>query len=327
MLVASRGALLVATASLATGLLAGPSAAFAADPSTALSAAEMSTALKAVTAASTRAAAKGWKAAVKMTGDSLSGSESFIVDPAAGVAFQRFAIGSVTVAQYVAAGRGTYANLSDPTSRAAVKMMHRPSVRYAFTADKSVKLDNDSIDGGISPASLLADGVDHAGTRTTHDDGSADYRISQDGATLTAHVTAAGVLTSADVNGDGMHEVFSYAYGPQHVTLPPASATISSTTLAHGLAYLGMDATVREVAGESATDTLRAAHGHPVSLSSLRKVTQRDVTAANAGTGLKMLKTRSVRGGVRVYATNPWTHRTVSYTLNPSGRKVAIDAK
>jgi len=37
-----------------------------------------------------------------------------------------------------------------------------------------------------------------------------------------------------------------------------------------------------------------------------------------------MIKTKSVGGGVRLYATNPWTHRTVTYTLEPSGRKITI---
>ena len=37
-----------------------------------------------------------------------------------------------------------------------------------------------------------------------------------------------------------------------------------------------------------------------------------------------MIKTKSVGGGVRLYATNPWTHRTVTYTLKPSGRKITI---
>src|SRR4051812_36846421 len=203
MLVVSRGALLVATASIATGFLAGPSAAYAADTSTPLSAAEMSTALKAVSATSGRAATRGWKAAVKVTGGSLSGSESFVVDPVAGVAFERYGFGGYTMTQYVVAGRGTYAGLADPMSRAAVKMMRRPSVRYVFTPDKSVKLDAEVAVGGVSPATLLTDDVDHAGTRTLRDDGSADFRLTADGATLTVHVSAAGKPGARGGDGDG----------------------------------------------------------------------------------------------------------------------------
>jgi hypothetical protein len=110
------------------------------------------------------------------------------------------------------------------------------------------------------------------------------------------------------------------------VTLPSASATIGSAALTQGLVYLDMAASVQQVAGQAATDALLAAHGHNISVSSLRKVGHRDVKAFNAGTGVKMIKVKTV-GGVRVYATNPWTHRTVSYTLEPSGRKVTIAKK
>lgn len=319
MSVVSRGALLVAAASLTTGLVAGPSAAYAADASTSLSAAEMSAALKAVGTASARAAAQGWKAGVTMAG-AVSGSEWFAADPAAGVAYERFALGGVTMTQYVAAGKGTYATLVDPASRAAVKMMGRPAVRYVFTADKSVKLDAD----GMSPASLLTDDLDHPGTRTLHDDGSADYQLVQDGTTVTVHVDPAGVLGSAHADGGGMHIDMTYAYGPQHLTLPAGAATIGSGALAVGVAYLDMPASVREVVGEAATDALRAAHGHYVSVASLRKVARQDVTALDRAVRVAMVKATSVRGGVRIHATNPWTHRTVSYTLQPAGRKVTI---
>jgi hypothetical protein len=329
MLVVSRGALMVATASMATCILAGPGVAYADDTSTPLTAAEMSAALQAVSAASSQAAAQGWKGTVKLTGDEGTGNEFFAVDPVAGVALDRFAVDGRTFTEYVVAGKGTYADIADPTYLAALKMMHRPSVRYVFTADKSVTLDEDAGFDGMSPATLLADPVDRPGTKTVHDDGATDYRLDQDGTTMTVHVSAAGVLTSAD-GGDGgntFHVTFTYAYGPQHVTLPAASVTIGSAALAQGVAYLDMATSVKQVAGEAATDTLRAAHGHKISVSSLRKVAHRDATAFDDDLGVKMVKAKNVRGGVRVYATNPWTHRTVAYTLQPSGKKVTIGKK
>jgi len=322
MLVVSRGALLVATASMATGLLAGPGVAYAADTSTPLSAAEMAAELKAVSTASARAAADGWTTTVKLTGDDLSGSEFSAVDPAAGVAFERHEFNGWTSAQYVVAGKGTYDALVDAASRAAVKMMHRPSVRYVFNADKSVKLD--TVVDGLSPANFLADGVDQAGTKTVHDDGSADYRLSEDDATMTVHVTAAGLLASADDQSDGDRASFAFTYGPHQVVLPSAAETIGSAALVRGLAYVGMADTVKRVAGEAATDALRSAHGRQITLQSLRKATQRDAEEFNGAAGVRMIKVKTVRGGVRVYAKNPWTHRTVSYTLAPSGRKVTI---
>jgi hypothetical protein len=312
MLVVSRSAL----------LLTGP--AYASDTSTQLSAAEMTTELKAVSAASARAAAGGWKATVKVTADSVSGSQFFAVDPVARVAYERYEFSGVSFAEYVQAGKGTYAALTDPMSRAAVRMMGRPSVRYVFTADKSTKLDIEDGEGGVSPGTLLAGDVDHAGTKTVHDDGSTDYRISEDATTMTAHVTAAGALVSTTFGDEDGHATLSYGYGPQQVTLPSASVTIGAAALARGLAYLDMASIVREVAGEAATDTLQAAHGHQISVSLLREVTRDDADGANAGTGVKLVRTKTVSGGVRVYATNPWTHGTVAYTLQPSGRKVTI---
>jgi hypothetical protein len=327
MLNLSRPALPLATASLVTALLTIPSAAYAADTSTSLSAAEMSTALQAVNAVSARAAAHGWKAAITVTGASTSISESFIVDTDAGVTFERFAFSDLVTAQYVVAGKGTYVALADPESRAAVKMMHRPSVRYVFTAENSARPDTDFDGKGMSPATLLSDDTEHAGTKTVHDDGSVDYRLSEHDTTATVHVSAAGVLTSFDANGDGTRELLTYTYGPQHVKLPTASATISAATLDQGLAYLHMSATVRQIVGQSATDALRSAHGHVISASSLRKIAQHDANASNTAEGIKMIKTHSVRHGVRVYAKNPWTHLTSSYTLTASGRKVTIAKK
>jgi len=323
MLVLSRGALLAATASLATGVLAGPSVAYAADTSTPLSAAEMSAELKAVGAATAPVASAGWTATIKVTGASMSGSEFFVVDPVAGTAFERYDFDGDTMALYAVAGKGRYVSADDPESRAALKMMHRSSVRYVFTADRSVKLDDEI--GDASPATVLTDNVDHAGAKTVHDDGSAEYRFMPGKETVTVHVTAAGVLASVeDLDSDGVHATLTYAYGPQHVTLPSAGVTIGSAAMDVGLAYLDMATSVKWVAGEAATDALRAAHGHKISVSSVRKVTRGDAQAFNAGVRVQMIKTKSVGGGVRLYATNPWTHRTVTYTLEPSGRRITI---
>lgn len=323
MLVVSRTALLMTAATVGAGLLAGPGAAYADDTSTDLSASEMTAALKAVGTASAHAAAQGWKTGVVLSGSSVAGSESFVTDPVRKVVYERLSFSGHTITQYTVAGKGIYSALTDSASRKAVTMMHRSSVRYVFTPDRSASLDAD----GMSPATLLTDEVDHAGTRTVHDDGSADYRLTEDGTTLTVRADAAGVMKSADANGDGVHMILTYAYGPQHLSPPAAAATISETDLEKGLAYLDMPATVRLIAGQAATDTLRAAHGHKITASSLRKIAKRDATSADAATGVKMVKAKSVRGGVRVYATNPWTHRSVSYTLMPNGRKVTIAKK
>ncbi|GIE92020.1 hypothetical protein [Actinoplanes regularis] len=350
--VVSRGALLVATASMAACVLAGPGAAYAASTSTSLTAAEMSAELTAVGKASAKAAEGGWKTSIQVTTDGFQASGYLVVDPVHGVALDRFNFDGFVRARYTVAGKGTYDLIADRETRAAVKMMHRPSVQYVFSPDNSVEL-NDTYDFGSAAPGLLDDDLDYPGTKTVHDDGSIDYQLSEDDATVTLHVTVDGLLASADAvtqtstdakellasahdegllasagTDGGTYRVrFGYGYGPQRVTLPSASATIGADTLRVGLAYLDMANAVKRVAGDAATDTLQAAHGKRVTVSLLRKVTRADVTEDNADLGVKMIKTKSVSRGIRVYATNPWTHRTAAYTLKASGKKVTIAQK
>jgi hypothetical protein len=323
----SRPALLVAAVSMFTGFMAGPTAAYAADTTTPLSAAQMSTALKAAATTSSAAGKGGWQATMTLTGV-LSASGSYIVDPPHGVAFEQFRVGKDTIAEYAVDGKGTYQNLFDPRSRSAVKMIGRPAVRYVFTPDKSLRLDTYVKDNAPSPAVVLTEDVKHAGTKTVHDDGSADYRLrDQDDTAVTLHVSPAGVLTGAHATADGLNAALAYTYGPQHVTLPSATATISSATLSDAVTYLSMPAIVKDVAHQSAHHARRAAHGHTVKVAALRKTVRHDVAASNSADHLKMIKTKDIRAGVRVYATNPWTHKTVSYTVKASGKKVVVTKK
>jgi hypothetical protein len=318
-------ALLVATVSMVAGVVVGPTAAYAADPSTALTATEMSAALKAVSPTSVAAAAGGWRATMDVTTSGLSGSFSYIVDPVGGVMFDQFRLGKDTTAEYAVAGKGRYEYLADPTSRSVVRMMGRPSVRYVFTPNKSLRLGAYVNDNAPSPATVLTEDVHFAGTKTVHDDQSVDYRFTDQSAeAITMHIDAAGVLTGAHVAGADLTAVLAYTYGAQHVTLPAPPATISAAMMSAGVAYLSMPASVKDVAYRSAGDARRAAHGHTVKVASLRKLARRDVAASNAADRVKMIKSKSIGGGTRVYATNPWTHKTVSYTLKASGKKVIV---
>ncbi|SNY55084.1 hypothetical protein [Paractinoplanes atraurantiacus] len=317
----SRPALLTAAVSLTAGLVVAPGAAYAADTATQLSAAQMAAALKSVATTSTAAAAPGWRATTGLSGQ-LSGSGLFVADPAGGVGFERFISGGLMAAEYAVAGKGRYEYLGDPTARSAVKMMGRPAVKFVFTADKALNFDAYVKDAATSPATVLTDDTDHAGTKTVHDDAPADYRFKADSTTVTIHVNPAGVLTSARATDDGVAVTLAYAYGPQHVTVPAATATIGAAALDQGITYLDMPTIVKQVARQGAADARKAAHGHKVKVASLRKVVRRDVAAANKSLRLTMVKTKNTTNGVRVYATNPWTHKTTAYTLKASGTKV-----
>jgi hypothetical protein len=85
-----------------------------------------------------------------------------------------------------------------------------------------------------------------------------------------------------------------------------------------------MPACVRNVAHQGAAHTRRAAKGGTVNVASLRTIVHRDAAAFNSSAKVNMLKVSNISGGTRVSATNPWTHKTVSYTVKASGSKVVV---
>ncbi len=320
----SRSVLLAATVSLAGGVLTAPGAAYAADTTTQLSATQMVVALEPVTIATTAATKDGWTTAMTLTGD-FSGSASHVVDPSRGIAYERFHLGDFHDNAYTVAGKGRYQSLSDPKSRAAVKMMGRPAVKYAFTSDPSLTLAEHLENSIPTPVTVLTDDVHHPGTKTVHDDGSTDYAMVVSGATVTLRVSPAGTLSGAHSQVGGTDAMtLTYTYGPQTVTVPAADAVIGEAQLARGVWYVDMPAHVKQVSRSGAAQARRAARGGTVKVASLRRIVRHEVSTFNTKAQLKMIRVKDVRRGVRVYATNPWTHKTVSYTVTASGKKVVV---
>lgn len=328
MSVLTRPAVLLATASMAVGLLAAPSAAWAADTTTDLTVAEMKVALKAVAEASTKAGAGGWRADMDITmatgSETLKVTETSRVDPARGLLSDVFEIaGRGSSTTYAVEGKGFYQSL-DAQFKPALQMMGRTSVGYVFTADRDVDLD----DAAPVPATILGY-YSLAGTKTLHDDGSADFRVvTEDQTTVTMHASAASVLTDVEVTSTDAEfastAAVDYSYGAQQITLPTAAATIDNATLTKGMAYLDMPAIVKSAATKGAAATRKAAKGRTVKVASLRKLVRADAAAANRSTGVTVVKVKDITGGVRVYATNPWTKKSVAYTVKASGRKVTL---
>jgi len=316
-------ALAVAT-SVTAGLLGVPSAAFAADTATTLPAAEMAAALNEVATASTAAGEPGWKATETISGY-VTGSGAFVVDPAAGIAYDQFQVGNSVDAHYVVDHQGTYAYLTDAASRAAVKMvMNRPSVHYVFTPSKTVSMQHYVAENGPAPATVLAEDTDHAGTKTVHDDGSAAYTFKDDdGMAVTFEVTATGVLSAVNAGDDDLKIALTYTYGAQHQALPTASATVSSDDLKKAIAYRYMADDVKTAATKGAAAARKAANGRTVKVAALRKAVRQAATKTNA----TIIKVMNIAGGAQVYATNPWTRKTVAYTVKASGKRVVIRKK
>ena len=325
----SRYAVVAIATSMTAGLLAGPSAAYAAGTVTTLTAAQMAAALQHVATASTATAKMGWKETETATiGRSSSLSASFVVDPVGGVMFEKIRLGSLTVVEYAVEHKGTYTEVTDPLSRQVLAMMHRPHVRYAFTPDRTLSLTQHTTDMGLSPAGVLHDDVRHAGTKTLHPDGSAEYRFkAQTGEALTIYVTSAGSLYRAKVQGKDGKAVLTFAYGAQHPGTPPSSGIISMTELARGISYLGMADNVRSAADDSAYQARRAAHGHTVTVTAVRKAARRSAAALNTALSVRIIKVTNSHGGATVSATNPWTHQSVAYTVTASGKKAVVHKK
>lgn len=329
MSVLTRPAVLLATASMAVSLIVAPSAAWAAEPTTNLTAAEMTVALKAVADASTAAGAGGWRAdtlvALAAGAETMKMTETTRVDPARGLLADVVQVeGRDTSTTYAVEGKGFYFSVTDAYFKPALQMMGRSSVTFAFAADDKLRLE----DSAPAPAALLGD-FSLAGTKTVHDDGSADFRVvTEDDTTVTMHASAASVLTDVDLTATDEEGTSSaavdYSYGAQEISLPAASTTIDNGTLMKGVAYLDMPALVKSAATAGAAATRKAAKGGTVKVASLRKLVRRDATAANRSAGVTIVKVKDITGGVRVYATNPWTKKSVAYTVKASGRKVVL---
>ena len=319
----SRFAVLAMTASVTAGLLGVPGAAFATDTATTLPAAEMAAALKGLATTSTAALKDGWKATETISG-LVAGSGLFVVDPAGGIAYDKFQVGSAVEIQYVVDRKGTYTNLTDPASRAAVKVMNRPSVRFAYRPSATTNMQRYVAENGPDPATVLTEDTKHAGTKTVHDDGSAGYAYKDgDGTAFTVNVTADGVLSTVNVAEDGLQVAVTFSYGAQHQALPAASATVSAAELKKAVAYRNMAEDVKAAATKGAAAARKAAHGRTVKMAVLRKAVRHAAVKTNA----TIIKVTDIAGGAQVYATNPWTHKTVAYTVKAGGKRVVVHRK
>ncbi len=312
----------LAAVALTAGALICPGAAFAADVRTSLSAAQMSAALKEVAATTAATARHGWRGTETISGGGLSLASRYVADPAHGIAMDQTVSGVFNNTEYAVSGVGVYSYAGDRASRKAMAMIGHPSVRWVFTRSK-LKLSTWMRDNLSPPSEGLADDAS-AGTRTTHDDGSADYRVTEEGMSATLHVDPSGDVTSVRGAGSGISVRLSYAYGPQHLKVPAASVTVSQNTMDRALAYLDMTTIVGGVADGGAAGARARAHGHAVSVSSVRKAVRKEATGINKSLKVTMVGVTDIPGGARLSATNPWTHRTVTYTVKASGRKVIV---
>ncbi|WP_229069933.1 hypothetical protein [Actinoplanes sp. DH11] len=361
MSVLTRPAVLLAAASVAAGLLVAPGTAYAtdttaatgttaatdptviepADPAaptdvtTELTAAQLTVALRAVEKASATAGAQGWKTVSEyrytVAGNpaGMTATETSVADLVGGRYSDVLAANGFTSTGTFAADRkGRWIGVDSSRQHQALDMMGRSAVTHVFVADPKLNLTGHLSAEGLDPAAM-ATGYAGGGTRVSHADGSADLAVTADeDLDVTLHVAASGVLTGAraDVDyGDGNTAGIdmTFAYGPQSVTLPAGSTTVAEGTLATGVAYLDMATAVRNAANGAATEVRKAAKKRTVKVATLRKVVRKDVAVTNRYAQVRV-KVANVAGGVRVSATNPWTKKSVGWTVKAAGKKVVV---
>lgn len=59
-------------------------------------------------------------------------------------------------------------------------------------------------------------------------------------------------------------------------------------------------------------------------MASVRNLVRRAAAAANGQAGAAVVQIKDINAGVRVYATNPWTRKSVAYTVTAAGKKVVV---
>ena len=329
------------TASIAA-ILGVPAPALAAATSVSLTKAQINAALTEVAASSAKASSAGWRGVeIRTDADGYHPGKTItsiddVTGDAVGRIVERFKSPKWSSLTYAKTGKGTYEQVYDKRAKAVLKMMHRPGVTHILRSDKTLTVDkyleNTFSAPGHVNAAFLSDGA-----RTIHTDGSVDYTVTYTdppqmftpagGARTVLHINADGVLTSVDITGPDIRTHLTYTYGRQTVTLPATSKTISLEQLQLGSEYLDMssiDRYIKHVATEGATATRKAADGARIDVADLRTIMRRTATADNADTRMNIVKVRNVAGGMRVYATNPWTKATRAYTVKASGTKVTV---
>ncbi|BCJ44540.1 hypothetical protein GCM10010168_13530 [Actinoplanes ianthinogenes] len=324
-----RPALLLATATVTAGVLAVPGAAFAADTTTQLTAAQMAAALKTVAGTTGASAAKGWAGGFTLTGKGGSGTATFVTDPVGGRAYTRVDVPYQHETTYAVAKSGVYESLSTAKEKAAVTMMRKTSVKFVFTAKPTLNLTSWTRDNSADPSTVLTGDTEYAGTKVEHADNSATYKY-DDGeeGSYSFEVSATGELTSAKISLAGyLDATYTWRYGAQSITLPTAAQTVGSATMTKALAYVNLRTDVQKLAKKSAADVRTAANKHTVRVSVLRKVVKRDVAKFNKAAKVTVVKVTAVTGGVRISARNPWTGVKVTYTIKASGKKVLVTKK
>jgi len=235
----------------------------------------------------------------------------------------------------------------------------RPNATWIYFPDPTVDLT--SADTGMtsmSPDTFLSGLVDPSATtindgpsdtpptQTVGADGSTTYTFdasfvvgqsvsgSSSGTGTVSDVTETGTVSvTLDASGaitrytDDMTQekaVGTFAYGPQHVALPAPSQVVTMEQIVRGLPLLTMAPDARKIATGTRTKVAHTSHTANHTVRVIRRVAARLALQRNGADGERVFTTRHVPHGVRIVATNPFTHAKVAYTIKAKGKRAVV---
>lgn len=345
-----RSSALLASAALVVGAVAAPCAAFADDTTTppatttpattTITADDLTAALKAAQQPTTDAEKAGWS----MHGtDAVNGQDPIRMNVLYAVSRDQLSgggVGTLIQAQH----RGTWISVRGMNAlmpgvhvKRSLKAIGKQNAQWILMPEKKLNLlGNDSLVGDLTPDATLTDLLDPSQTPVTDPvtetvaaDGATTYQFSStdsDEETVAFSVTIGADDTLAELDAVTATEKdqMTFAYGAQHVSLPPRRLTVTEAQLERGAALADLPRLVRLVADDVATVVKIKAHKHAIKVGLLRSVARSTTRGLDRTLGLKALSTRAIAHGVRITGVNRHTHTRVSYTVTASGKKAVV---
>lgn len=351
-----RPSALLLGATLVLGAVATPSLAFAdgTPTTTDLTPAELVSALTAAQTASKQAGATGWSQtlheAVPEVGITMNVTETYAINEGRGYldVTGNFLSAKEIDVQHKGSylSTATFAEFSGAKHVARVlAAIGRPHATWIYAPDKTVDL-ADPADGIAvdSPDGVLAAFIDPTETAVTGtptetvsaDAGTTTYTFSAtlsdsnevtadaEAGIVTVTLNASGQMTALTMKMSDDQVSGTFKYGVQHIALPTASQVVTLAQFEKGVPLLTMSSDVRKIATTTRTEVARKAHKKSSTAHLIRKDAVALAAKANKKDHEHVFSARIVKHGVRVTATNPFTHAKVSYTIKAVGKRAVL---
>lgn len=343
-------ALLLGSA-LVVGAMTAPVSASAdgATGATPVTPADVLTALSAAKTATATAEERGWSFEETYTENGATDRSTFAYDPAT----QRLIVSDPAARQVMVAvsHRGTYYTLP---AYGSVRRLHRilavvgrPKAAWIYEPDSTIDLESGPFAvADVAPDALLGQLTDadettisDGATETAESDGSTTYVIPvttvtgevqlpggdvKDTALVTLTVGADGALGAGAVAFTDEQVSKTFGYGRPDIALPKAGDTVSEARLNKGRPLLRMAWDLKDMAQVIAMDVVKSPHRAWGAVRIIRTDAVRLARIGNRRDRQQVFAHRTVAHGVRITATNPFTHAKVVFTVRAIGNRAVV---